>query len=252
MALKKEKKMENKLASVFDSEISNQIKFARENPRDIKKCLEDIRELATMNMQSALSCFYAIYDRHKAITGVSVRLAEIIVASWTNVRAGARIIRKTEKEVVIQGYIYDLQTNTFITIDLSEPLLDRNGRIYNSDLMTARINATSSIAFRNAVFKAIPSAIFSTTLKDIENYIIKNMSKDFLKDAIEFFTHKGISIDEVCTKIQVNSLENLNNEKLLNLQGMVTAIKEGDTTIECLFNKKTHKTKFEKAFDLAI
>jgi len=239
------------LSSVFDSEISNQIKLAKSNPRVLKECLKEIEFLSQMNLETALSFFYTIFDKDKPLIGVSVSFAEIIVSSWGNVRAGARIVSKTDKMINIQGYIYDLEKNIFMSTEVLEPLTDKNGKPFKNDLITARINAASSIAFRNAVFKAIPSAIFSVTIKNIKDFIMKSLDKNLVNVAIEFFNKYNISEKQLVDKLKIPTFDNITQEKLFILHGMINAIQEGDTSIENLFNQTKHKTKFERAFDLA-
>tara|TARA_R110002020_G_scaffold44348_10_gene128032 strand:- start:6737 stop:7558 length:822 start_codon:yes stop_codon:yes gene_type:complete len=239
------------LSSVFDSEISNQIKLAKSNPRILKDCIKEIEYLSQMDLETAMSCFYIIFDKDKPVMGVSVRFAEIVVSSWGNLRAGSRVVSENDKHISVQGYLYDLEKNIFINTEVLEPVIDYNGRKLAKDIMLARINAASSIAFRNAVFKAIPSAVLNNTMKALKKFIKDSTGAEELEKAKMYFYERNITEEMLLTKLKLTTFVNITHETIFLLIGMRNAVKEGDTTIDNLFSKvKKRKTKFERAFDL--
>jgi len=50
--------------------------------RNIKEKLLEIEELATLDVDIAMSCFYVLFNEDKPFIGVSVRFAEIIASCW--------------------------------------------------------------------------------------------------------------------------------------------------------------------------
>ena len=84
------------LQAINRSEVDIQIATAKQYPRDLTQVLNKIKTYATMDMETAEDCFYAIRrgkgDDQKLIEGLSVRLAEIIAAAWGNIRVQTRII----------------------------------------------------------------------------------------------------------------------------------------------------------------
>jgi len=119
----------------------------------------------------------------------------------------------------------------------------------NDSTRTTKSNATSSIAYRNAVFKIIPSAVLKSAETHITNYIIKNYDVNIEKDVTEFFEEKGISKEDLIEKLKLSENYSIDIRQIMFLVGVKNALIEGDSTIEEMFQPKTRKTKFEKAFD---
>ena len=217
--------------------------------RNVKECIKNLKKLATVDVNTALSCYYTIISEGKPVTGVSVRFAELVVYCWGNITAGARIIDKSERHIIIEGFAKDNETNNESTVQLLQPIINSNGSLMNDSTRTTKSNATSSIAYRNAVFKIIPSAVLHSAETHITNYIIKNYDVDIEKDVTKFFEEKGISKEELIEKLKLSENYSIDIRQIMFLVGVKNALIEGDSTIEEMFQPKTRKTKFEKAFD---
>ena len=148
------------LSAITYSEIDQQIKTAKTYPRVLSQVLSNIDTMATYDKEVAESCFYALPRGGKTITGLSVRFAEIVASCWGNLRAGARIISNDGKLITAQGLIHDLETNVAITVEVSRKITDKYGKTFSQDMQIVTANACCSIAFRNAIYKAVPSSLF--------------------------------------------------------------------------------------------
>ena len=115
------------------SEIDQQITTARAMPRSIKRAMDNILTLATLDAESAEECIYALPRGGKPIKGPSVRLAEIISSQWGNCRVGARVVHvdRFEKYIEAEGVFHDLETNTATTARVRRRISDKQGRILN-------------------------------------------------------------------------------------------------------------------------
>ena len=67
-----------------DAQVMLQVQTARAFPRSIKSAMQEARSMATLDRETAGSCFYKIPRAGKMIEGPSIRLAEIMASAWGN------------------------------------------------------------------------------------------------------------------------------------------------------------------------
>ena len=76
------------LEALNRSEIDIQISTAKKFPRSVEQSTKRIMALATIDEETAQECFYSLRrgkgESASAVEGPSVRLAEIVAASWGN------------------------------------------------------------------------------------------------------------------------------------------------------------------------
>jgi len=235
--------------------IKERTEIARESKRDIPATLNEIEQLATMSSEVALSCFYVIFDKkdNKPIVGISVRFAELVASCWSNIQAGAKIIRNNGMTVVVQGFVHDFEKNALFTVEVERYV----GKL-SIEQQTQASNAASSIAFRNAVFKAIPAVLFSVITNKIKKYITDNISASGVcQETIAYFLSKSVTKSEIMNRLNVMSLDTLSPEHTFLLIGLKNAIEEGDTTLAEAFsrtqqadNKPMRNSKFNFGEDV--
>lgn len=232
------------LQALNRSEIDMQISTAKQYPRDLKMVLSNIRAFATMDEETAEDCFYALkrgYGNDQTlIEGLSVRLAEIFVASWGNIRVATRIIGNNGKTITAQGVCHDLETNVAVNVEVKRRITDKNGRTYSEDMQVVTGNAASAIAFRNAVFKVIPKAVTKKVINEIKQVAIgqANDLEQKRTATIKWFEGRGVTVDQILQYIEADCVESIDAEKLLTLRSTANAIKEGTTTVAETFQAK--------------
>ncbi len=86
----------------IDMQVSTAKKYPRPDPSAIKKKMESF---ATMDEETAESCFYSLPRDGKTIQGPSVRLAEIAVACYGNLRAASRVIANDGRRQRLSGEV---------------------------------------------------------------------------------------------------------------------------------------------------
>ena len=102
------------VASLDRAERANidiQVSTAKQYPRSISRCANNAVALVTMDKDTAQSCGYALPRGGKPITGPSVHLAKIIAQQYGNLRAEAKVVEITDKQVVSRGTAWDLENN---------------------------------------------------------------------------------------------------------------------------------------------
>ncbi len=95
------------LTAINRAEVDIQISTAKQYPREVSRVLNQIKTYATMDMETAEDCFYALRrgkgSDAQVIEGISVRLAEIIAGAWGNLRVQTRIIGNDGKTITAQA-----------------------------------------------------------------------------------------------------------------------------------------------------
>ena len=225
------------LANISRAEIDQQIATARAFPRSIKRFVTECMDMATLNEQVAADCIYALPRDGKTVEGPSARLAEIVASAWGNCRAGSRIVAEDAEFVTAQGVFQDLERNVSITYEVRRRITDRSGRRYKPDMIAVTGNAACSIALRNAVFKGVPKAFWSGIYDAARQAAVGDAKTIANKraDALAYLQKMGVTADQVVAVLNVGGIEDIGTDQLATLRGLITAIKDGDTTVDQAF-----------------
>lgn len=237
---------ESALSLITKAEIDMQISTAKAFPRSLKMFLDKAMSMATISEEVAASCNYALPRGGRSLEGPSVRLAEIVCSTYGNIRAGARVIANDGKTITAQGICHDLETNNSITVEVKRKITDKNGKTYNEDMQVVTGNAACAIAYRNAVFKVVPSALVQEVY-DKAKEVARGTAETLVAKrdkAIRYFHDMGVKDAQICEQLEIKKVEDIDLDKLATLRGMVTLIKNGESTISDLF-PKSNEAAFE-------
>lgn len=240
--------------------IDIQVSTAKQYPRSISRCANNAVAIATMDKETAQSCGYALPRGGKPITGPSVHLAKIIAQQYGNLRAEAKVVEITDRQVVSRGTAWDLENNYAVAFEVRRSIIGKTGARFSDDMITVTGNAANSIAYRNAIFGVVPKSITDKAYKAAQHLITGDLSDEekLIKrrdGAIKHFVDTyGITEDEViklCGKHTVNQIQ---AEEIALLLGFAQSLKDGDTTVDELmapFRKGKTKAKgaSAKSFD---
>lgn len=225
------------VAVLNKSEIDQQIATAHKFPRSLKRFRDEAMQMVTLDESIAQECIYALPRDGKTIEGPSARFAEIIASAWGNSRAGARVISDQGEFVTAQGVFHDLERNVAITYEVQRRITNKRGQRFGADMIGVTANAACSIALRNAILKGVPKA-FWASMYDAARQVIMGDIRTLANrraNAIAEFQRFGVSAEQVCAKLGVGGVEDVSLDHLVTLRGLLTAIKEGDTTAEEAF-----------------
>ena len=242
-----EVKQADMLTAINRAEV--QIATAKQYPRDLSRVLNQIKTYATMDMETAEDCFYALRRGRgsdaSVIEGISVRLAEIIAGAWGNLRVQSRIIGNDGRTITCQGICHDLETNLAVSVEVKRKITDRNGKTYSEDMQVVTGNAASAIAFRNAVLKVVPKAVTKKVINEIKEVALgKSIDLETRRQRmVGYFTQIGVTQSELLTYCGVKSIEQIDNQIVFELRGLANAIKEGTTTVQETFKAHTADSK---------
>lgn len=247
--------------AVERANVDSQVATAKQYPRDLARSINNSIAMATMDYNTAQSCGYALPRGGKPITGPSVHLAKLIVSNWGNIRAEAKVVQVTDKQVVSRGTCWDLENNVATAFEVRRSIIGKGGKRFTDDMITVTGNAANSIAYRNAVFSVIPKAVTDKVYQAAQHFITGDLSDEEKvvarrKKCIDFFKDEyGISEEEVvmlCGKQTVNQIK---ADQIALLLGITQSLKDGDTTVDELMKpyrkEENKKTIAEKAAEAA-
>lgn len=230
------------LESIERASIDSQVATAKRYPRTLSKVKSDMLSFATLDEETAASCFYTLPRGGKTIQGPSVRLAEIALSCYSNLRAGSRPISTVttgdHPHVIIQAVAHDLEKNVAITIEKRRRITKKkNKEAIDEDDINLAVNACSAIAFRDAVFKVVPLALIKPVFEQAKLVAIGDIKSLGVKrqKIVERLLQMGAKIENILGKVEAKKVEDIDLTKLELLIGLGTALKDGETTLEEAF-----------------
>ena len=225
------------------AEYDIQIATAKRYPRELKRVKDNCIAIVTMDKEIAASCRYALPRGGKSISGPSVHLARVIAQQYGNIRVDARIKQTTDKHVISEAVCFDLETNYACKVEVRRSIIGKSGR-FNDDMITVTGNAANAIAFRNAVLNVVPKGLTQAVYDSSIKMLTGDLTDDdkiiaARKKALDFFKSEyDISEKQVLDAMGLRSINQIETEQIADLRGMLQAIKDGDSTIDEMFNLK--------------
>lgn len=225
------------LQAINRAEVDIQIATAKSYPRDVQDALRRIKDIATLDSDTAEDCFYALRRQGSLIEGVSVRLAEIIAGAWGNLRVQTRIIGNDGRTITAQGICHDLETNLAVSVEVKRSITDKYGKTYSNDMQVVTGNAASAIAFRNAVLKVVPKAVTKRVINEVKDVAVgRSMDLESRRqNMLSYYAKIGVSEADILKYCGVKTPGEITGEMIFELSGLKNAIKEGTTTVQEVF-----------------
>lgn len=237
------------VAVLNKSEIDQQVATAHKYPRSIKAFRDEAMAMVTLTESIAQECIYALPRDGKTIEGPSARFAEVVASAWGNCRAGARVVADQGDFVTAQGVFHDLQRNVAITYEVQRRIVDKHGKRYKPDMIGVTANAACSIALRNAILKGVPKAFWADMYDAARKTVMGDVKTlaNRRADALKAFQSYGIKPEQIYTTLGIAGLDDITLDNLVTLRGIMTAIKEGDTTPEQAFTTSAQEATAKTA-----
>jgi hypothetical protein len=230
------------LEAINRAEVDIQVATAHRFPRSLAKFLKRATEMATLDAEVAESCIYKLKRKNedgsqKIIEGESIRLAEIVAASYGNMRIAAQITEQTPTRVTVRAVAHDLETNVLFAQEKVAKTVKRNGEPYSEDMQVIAANALVSKATRDAIFRVIPKSMVKSIKEAAKKVAIGDSTTltERRTKAMNWVKTLGIEISRVFATLGVKGEAEIGLEQLETLIGLHTAIKEGDLTPEQAF-----------------
>jgi hypothetical protein len=228
------------LSTIIDAEVDRQVATAKKYPRNLETIKKNVHVMTCSDKTTAEQMFFKLPRDGKTIEGESIRLAEIVLGEWGNIRFGQRITAITHDTVTAQAVVWDLERNTSINVEETRSILNKEGRRYTQDMVIMTGRAAMSIALRNATFRAIPKAFFAGIIEEIKKVAIGSGTNVPLEkrvaDEFAYFGKLGVKPENVLEVLERKNIKEVTEDDLVVLVGLKTAIREKETTVQEVFH----------------
>jgi len=226
------------------SEHEMKVATAKKFPRSVKSFKNQTRELATLDETTAGECFYVLPRGNKTIEGPSVRMAEIVAASWSNLSYGARIVSVEDRWVTAEGICYDYERNISASMQVQRRITTSDGKRYNDDMIQVTGRAACSIALREAIFKVVPRAFWIDILEEAKAASVgKGMTMEKQREkCMDFWKKAGSSEAKVLEFLGRKGVEDITLDDLVMLRGLATAMKDEGIGADRVLTRKETET----------
>lgn len=234
---------ESALSKLERASIDMQISTAHQYPRSISKFKENSLALVTLDEETAASCLYRRpvgKDKHGKETyaeGMSIRMAEIVAATYGNLRVGTRLIESTPRYVVVQGVAHDLESNYLSTAECKESTVDKFGRPYSERMRVVIEKAAAAKARRDAIFAVVPRSSAKFLELAAKNLLFGNASSisKWRTRISEWVKTLGIDTARVWKALGIDGPDDLKQTEIEELTGIKTALQNGDISLDDAF-----------------
>ncbi len=246
------------LAAITRSEVDSQVSTAHAWPRSLAAFRDRVLSEMTIDEATAASCIYTLPARKggggKPIEGPSVRTAEVIAAAYGNIRVASRVISIDERFVTAQGVAHDLEANYAIAVENKRSIVKKNGQRYSQSMIQTTALAAQAIAYREAVFKVVPRALFMPAFfaaREAAIGTVETLAKR-RSEVFGYFARFGVVQEQVLAVVGREQLVDVTLDDLATLRGIATAIKNGEIDPEEAFKITKPDAKVKAADDNAL
>lgn len=215
--------------------------------RNIRRCAEEAKALATLDKTAAASCFYALPPRSggdgKKISGPSIGLAETLAASWGNLVSSLDNIEEHEDHIIIRGWIIDTQNGVAVQDFVRRGI--RNGpnhrsapnKRFGEDMIKTTIAAARSVLYRNLVLRIVPRPLVRQIYEAARDVALGDGStfEERQKRVVAHWEKLGVPKDRLLQHLGITAMSQIDYDNIEYLLGVEQAIKLGDAKIEEVF-----------------
>lgn len=220
------------------AQIDSQIATAHAYPRSLETFQKRAISMATLDLATAESCIYSRpVGGGKTAEGESIRMAEIVAACYGNLRVASRIIEQTPRMVRCEGVAHDLESNYAGKSECVEATVTKDGKPYTEMQRAVVAKACLAKAYRDAVFKVVPKSLCKTITLAARGVINQEVATLEQRQMRVKAWLKQIKVNDarVFAVLGVKGWADINDEHLMTITGLRTAINEQETTVEEAF-----------------
>jgi hypothetical protein len=226
------------LMQLEKASIDMQVATAHQYPRSMTVFKKRAVDMATLDDETAESCIYRRpVGGGKMAEGMSVRMAEIVGACYGNLRVASRVIEQNERYVVAQGVAHDLESNFMSSCEVIESTVGTNGQPYSERMRIVVAKAALAKARRDATFQVVPKALCKPVEKAVRSLLYGDgQPLETRRERVEARINKmGIEPERVYRILGVSGIDDVGAKEMEAFSGVMTAVKDGDTTIDEAF-----------------
>jgi hypothetical protein len=222
--------------------VDSQITTAKRYPRSMERFKKGAIGMATLDEETAESCLYrrpvGMKDGVQQFAeGMSVRMAEIVGANYGNLRVGAVLVEQTDRLVRARGMAIDLENNFASSSEVVESTVDRNGKPFSERMRIVVAKAALAKARRDATFQVVPKALAKPVESAVRSLLLGDTPtlEKRRQIVVAWIGKLGIDPKRVYSALGIQGEADLNVDKLEQLTGLRTAIKDNEVSIDEAF-----------------
>lgn len=235
------------------AQIDVQVATAHQYPRSMELFKKRALSMATIDEETAESCIYcrpvgSEGGKQKYAEGPSIRMAEIVAASYGNIRISATIVEQTERFVRCAGVAHDLESNYAGKSECVESTVKADGKPYSERQRALTAKVCLAKAYRDAAFKVVPRALCKPIVNAVQK-VISGADKPLeerRKKAQAWISSIKIEEARVFAALGVAGWTEVTGDHLNILTGLKTAIADKDETIDSAFPPLEKKQEADK------
>lgn len=207
--------------------------IAKKFPRDLIAVQANILE-SCKRISLAKQAMYQFPRGGQKVTGPSIRLAEVLAQQYGNLDFGVRELERRGTVSIAESYCWDMQTNTRQTkvFEVPHSIMLKDGKMKQlsdpRDIYELVAN-NGARRLRACILGIIPGDIVESAVEACKKTLAKGDGKplmDRIKDMVAAFKELGITAEMLEGRLG-HKLEATNAEEIVDLQGVYTAIKDG-------------------------
>jgi hypothetical protein len=216
-------------------EIQSAIIIAKRFPRDEDSAFQKLMK-ACGRSTFAGDAQYSFPRGDGLVSGPSVQLAREAARNWTNIRYGLTIIRDDQQSRQIQGWAWDVETNTKVTAeDDFQKLIFRKGKGWiapDERDMRELTNRRGAILIRNCILQILPKDLIEDALYTCHATLESDAAKDpdaARKRILVSFSELNVSA-EMLSGYLGHPVGQSSPAEIANLRTIYKSISDGNTT----------------------
>jgi hypothetical protein len=221
------------LEALHGADLERQADAAKRHPRGIRAFRDRLHEYATLDEHTAGSCIYSIPRGGKRITGPSVRFAEIVQAAWGNLHVTCTLISVDGQAAIVRGRCLDLESNSSLEIDVRRRVTKKKSKnAPDDDDKQLAVAVATSLARRNVILAVVPRSLWESGYHAAGQAATgKGTMEARRQAALSLYAELGATEEQVLAHLEREGVEEITQDDLRHLRGMVTAIRSGELTL---------------------
>ncbi len=204
--------------------------------RSITKFMQELDELVTQSPEIAQQMTYSLPRGDGQKIGPSIRFAESVQYCWRNLFIQIMPFEVGTDTVTARAQIFDLERLQRFSWDTSRNITGKYGR-FNQDMIGVTMKAASSIAYRDAILKYIPRALWIGAWEKSKLASVGKIEAIGQKriEALQYFNKAGITNVQVFNALGVSGVEDIDVDNLVTLKAWARELKDGQKSVEEIF-----------------
>lgn len=215
------------------ADVQGALVIAQKRPRDQNVSYERIRT-ACSRRTLAEEAVYSYPRAGQAVTGPSIRLAEVLAQCWGNLDFGTRELSRGKDFSEMEAYCWDLETNVRssqrFTVRHWVDTRNGNGRATKDEREIYELTANMAARrLRARILAVIPPDIVDAAVAQCQATLSNNTSEpiaDQIRKMVAGFSRYGVTVSHL-EKWLGGKLDTILPEKVAELRTIFTSIKDG-------------------------